>query len=132
MISCVSFDVRKISYLWVGAICGFIGPLTVPAQTIPLLPERTGHGATLLESGKVLITSQNHGFAVTGDAEQVPGAPSLRVTHLNLNDGTIEGMRHRELPVFAVQYHPEAAPGPHDADYLFSQFIDVMEKGKTP
>ena len=65
-----------------------------------------------LRSGQVLITTQNHGFAVVGDKNGVPGAPALEVSHLNLNDGTIEGVRHRELPLFAVQYHPEAAPGP--------------------
>ena len=61
-----------------------------------------------LRTGKVAITSQNHGFAV--DAESLP--PEVEVTHVNLNDGTVEGMRHRELPIFSVQYHPEAAPGP--------------------
>ena len=81
-----------------------------------------------VRTDQVLITTQNHGFAVVGDADGVPGAPALEVTHLNLNDGTIEGIRHRELPLFAVQYHPEAAPGPHDADYLFRQFLDEMEK----
>ena len=76
-----------------------------------------------LRSGKVAITSQNHGFAV--DAKSLP--PEIEVTHINLNDGTVEGMRHRELPIFSVQYHPEAAPGPHDAGYFFSQFAELIE-----
>jgi carbamoyl-phosphate synthase small subunit len=79
-----------------------------------------------LGTGKVAITSQNHGFAV--DAESLP--PEMEVTHINLNDGTVEGMRHRELPIFSVQYHPEAAPGPHDASYFFSQFAELIEGGK--
>jgi carbamoyl-phosphate synthase small subunit len=79
-----------------------------------------------LRSGKVAITSQNHGFAV--DADSLPA--EMEVTHINLNDGTVEGMRHRELPIFSVQYHPEAAPGPHDASYFFSQFAELIEKGK--
>ena len=74
--------------------------------------------------GKVAITSQNHGFAV--DPESLP--QDMEVTHVNLNDGTVEGMRHRELPIFSVQYHPEAAPGPHDASYFFSQFAELREK----
>jgi carbamoyl-phosphate synthase small subunit len=76
-----------------------------------------------LRTGKVAITSQNHGFAV--DADSLPA--EIEVTHVNLNDGTVEGMKHRELPVFSVQYHPEAAPGPHDAGYFFSQFADLIE-----
>jgi carbamoyl-phosphate synthase small subunit len=82
-----------------------------------------------VRSNQVLITTQNHGFAVVGDADGVPGAPALEVTHLNLNDGTIEGVRHRELPLFAVQYHPEAAPGPHDAFPHFAEFMASVRRG---
>ena len=77
--------------------------------------------------GAVEITSQNHGFAVQGgEGDQVPGAPDLRVTHRNLYDGTVAGVAHRSLPVMAVQYHPEAAPGPHDSRYLFDDFVSLM------
>jgi carbamoyl-phosphate synthase small subunit len=75
-----------------------------------------------LTTGKVEITAQNHSYAV--DAKSLPDA--VEVTHQNLNDKTVEGMRHRELPVFSVQYHPEAAPGPHDALYLFGRFLDLL------
>ncbi|HEY0982396.1 carbamoyl phosphate synthase small subunit, partial [Schlesneria sp.] len=75
-------------------------------------------------NGRVEITSQNHGFAIS--AETLPD--SLEVTHVNLNDQTIEGFRHREFPAFSVQYHPEAAAGPHDSSYLFQEFLQLMAK----
>jgi carbamoyl-phosphate synthase small subunit len=84
------------------------------------------HPVRDVRTDQVLITTQNHGFAVVGNQDGVPGAPALQVTHLNLNDGSIEGIRHRELPTFAVQYHPEAAPGPHDALPHFTEFMESL------
>ena len=86
------------------------------------------HPVRNLDTNTVEITSQNHGFAVAlGEVDEIVGAPELRLTHVNLYDGTVEGVAHRERPVFAVQYHPEAAPGPHDSRYLFDRFIGLME-----
>ena len=81
---------------------------------------------------RVLITTQNHGFTVVGNDCEVAGAPELEVSHVNLNDGTIEGLRHRVLPVFSVQYHPEAAPGPHDAYPHFDEFLDLIGASARP
>ena len=85
------------------------------------------HPVRDLHTGRVLITTQNHGFAIRGDASSVVGSKSLEVTHINLNDNTIEGVRHRDLPVLAVQYHPEAAPGPHDARRHFDEFLQTLD-----
>jgi len=81
-----------------------------------------------LSNKKVEITSQNHGFAV--DMESLNGI--AEITHINLNDRTVEGLAHKRLPVFSVQYHPEASPGPHDAGYLFKRFVEMMEEGRIP
>ena len=76
-------------------------------------------------SGKVEITSQNHGFAVKENSLM----KDVDITHVNLNDNTVEGIKHKTFPIFSVQYHPEASPGPHDSDYLFNKFVSLMETG---
>jgi carbamoyl-phosphate synthase small subunit len=102
--------------------------LSLGGQTFKLKFGHRGlnHPAGLTQH--VEITSQNHGFAV--DADSLPAA-AVEITHLNLNDQTVAGLRHRQIPLFSVQYHPEASPGPHDADYLFEQFVETMRQSKT-
>jgi len=87
------------------------------------------HPVKNLATGKVEITTQNHGFCVDMDSIR---DPEIEITHINLNDQTLEGMRHRSLPIFSVQYHPEASPGPHDSGYLFDHFVTMMQTGKPP
>ena len=87
----------------------------------------SNHPVMNLLTKKVEITAQNHGFCV--DPDSLPSS-DVEITHLNLNDHTNEGLRHRSLPLFSVQYHPEASPGPHDARYLFDDFVSMMEAHK--
>jgi len=85
------------------------------------------HPVKNLSTGQVEITSQNHGFVVDPDSLLAAGH-AVEVTHVNLNDETVEGIRHREMPAFSVQYHPEASPGPHDSHYLFDHFVELMDR----
>ena len=106
-------------------ICRAFGATTFK---LPFGHHGGNHPVKNLDRETIEITSQNHGFAVKADEDgSIPGAADLRLTHLNLYDGTVEGVEHRELPVISVQYHPEAAPGPHDSRYLFDTFIGLME-----
>lgn len=100
--------------------------LSLGAETFKL---KFGHRGLNQPAGlrqQVEITSQNHGFAVNAETLN----PELEITHLNLNDRTVAGLRHKNLPFFSVQYHPEASPGPHDADYLFGKFVQLMRENK--
>ncbi len=100
--------------------------LALGAQTYKLKFGHRGanHPVKNLKTGKIEITAQNHGFAV--DPASMPDTCEL--THINLNDNTVEGFRHKSLPIFAVQYHPEASPGPHESDYLFDDFMEALRK----
>jgi carbamoyl-phosphate synthase small subunit len=101
--------------------------LSLGAETFKL---KFGHRGLNQPAGlkqRVEITSQNHGFAI--EADSIPNA-DVEITHLNLNDQTVAGMQHKTLPLFSVQYHPEASPGPHDADYLFEKFVETMRSSQ--
>ena len=108
---------------------GWAGAFTPGTFKLKFGHHGANHPVKNLLTQKIEITSQNHGFCV--DPESLPSS-DVELTHLNLNDHTNEGMRHRSLPFFSVQYHPEASPGPHDARYLFDQFIHLMETHKRP
>lgn len=85
------------------------------------------HPVKDLATGKIALTSQNHGYSIDADSIE---KTDLEITHIALNDGTVEGLRHKHLPAFSVQYHPEACPGPTDSNYLFDQFIEMMKENK--
>jgi carbamoyl-phosphate synthase small subunit len=110
-------------------ICRAFGATTFK---LPFGHHGGNHPVKNLDLQTVEITSQNHGFAVRGgEGEGIPGAPELRLTHVNLYDGTVEGVEHERFPVLSVQYHPESAPGPHDSRYLFDRFIGLMDERKA-
>jgi carbamoyl-phosphate synthase small subunit len=104
--------------------------LALGAQTYKLKFGHRGanHPIKNLKTGEVAITSQNHGFAVSRESID---SKDVDITHINLNDNTVAGIQHKHFPVFSVQYHPEASPGPRDSDYLFHQFIENINKYKV-
>jgi len=101
--------------------------LALGAKTFKLKFGHRGgnHPVKDLQTSQVAITAQNHGFCVDMDSID---SNAVEMTHLNLNDQTVEGIRHKKLPAFSVQYHPEASPGPHDSDYLFERFYEMVEE----
>jgi carbamoyl-phosphate synthase small subunit len=103
--------------------------LALGATTYKLKFGHRGGNQPVLDktTGRIEVTSQNHGFAVNQD--NLP--EELELTHINLNDGSVEGFKHKKLPIFSVQYHPESSPGPHDSNYLFDRFIELMQSRKT-
>ena len=120
-------DAGKTAPPKVAKLCG----LALGGKTFKLKFGHHGsnHPVKNLLTSQVEITAQNHGFCV--DPESLPSS-EVEITHVNLNDGTNEGMRSKKVPLFSVQYHPEASPGPHDSHYLFTQFTDMMKEFAKP
>jgi carbamoyl-phosphate synthase small subunit len=94
---------------------------------LPFGHRGANHPVKDLPTGRVVITSQNHGYAIAPDSLT---DPDVDITQINLNDGTVEGLQHRKLPVFSIQYHPEASPGPRDSTFYFERFVKRMEERK--
>jgi carbamoyl-phosphate synthase small subunit len=100
--------------------------MDIPTYKMHIGHRGLNHPVKNLLTGKCEVTSQNHGFGIVADS--VKGHPDLEITHINLNDNSVEGIKHRFKKAFSVQYHPETSPGPHDSEYLFDDFINLLNQ----